>query len=236
MLKGIDISNWQGSDNFRVPDGIDFCIVKATEGNNFVDPYCDSYIQDCIKRKILWGFYHFNNTNNPEEEAKFFYNNCKGYIGKGIPILDYEVPNTNNVSWVEKFVTKFHDLSGIWPIVYMSQIAPIGIGTFAESWVPKKCGLWCANYWKDYYDWPTIEDCPINPWPWEFTAIWQFASDFNINGFAIDADVAFMDKNAWLKYAGAKTNDTNNKNTNSSDNNNDSDKRIITGRVTIELD
>lgn len=236
MLKGIDISNHQGDKGFVIPDGIDFCIVKATEGNYFVDAYCDRYIQDCIKRKILWGFYHFNGNNKPEEEAQFFYDNCLGYIGKGIPLLDYEVPNSNDVSWVEKFVTKFHELSGILPMIYMSQIAPIGIGKFAESWVPKKCGLWCANYWRDYPDWPTIDDCPINPWPWDFTAIWQFASDFNVNGFPIDADIAFMDKKAWKKYAGASNDSNNGKNSDSADNNDAGDKRVITGRVKIELD
>jgi len=235
MLKGIDISNHQGRANFAVPDGIDFCMIKATEGIGFVDPYCDGYVTQCKKKKILWGFYHFNGTNNPEDEAQFFYDNCKGYIKKGMPVLDYEIPNTDDVNWCERFLNKFHDLSGVWPIIYMSQIYPIGIRKFEGSWIPKKCGLWCANYDKDYYEWP-IQDCFINPYPWEFVAIWQFASDFKINGFDIDGDIAYMSKEAWMKYAGAKTNDNNNKNSSSSGNNNDSDKRVITGRVTIELD
>ena len=234
MLKGIDISNHQGCVGYHVPDGIDFCIVKATEGNYFVDPYCDTFIEECKKKKILWGFYHFNGNNNPEGEAEFFYNNCKGYIKKGIPVLDYEVPNTDDVNWCERFLTKFHDLSGVWPIIYMSQIYPIGIRKFAGSWIPKKCGLWCANYDKDYSDWPT--ECFINPYPWECVAIWQFASDFNVNGWALDSDIAFMTKDAWMKYAGAKTDVINNKNSSSSGNNNDSNKRVITGHVTIELD
>ena len=235
MLKGIDISNHQGLANFAIPDGIDFCIVKATEGNYFVDAYCDKYVQDCIKRNILWGFYHFNGVNNPEEEAQFFYDNCKGYIGKGIPVLDFEVNTYNDCEWAERFVKKFHDLSGIYPVIYMSEFYPIGIAVFKNSWIPKKCGLWVANYDRDYYSWPNADDCPTNPYPWEFVAMWQFASDFNINGFKIDADLAFMDKKAWKKYAGVK-NDSNNNANNSSNNNNNSSHKIITGRVTIEVD
>ena len=235
MLKGIDISNHQGRANFNVPDGIDFCIIKATDGLGFVDPYCDGYVTQCKKKKILWGFYHFNENNNPEDEAQFFYDNCKGYINKGIPVLDYEVPNADDVNWCERFLKKFHTLSGVWPIIYMSQIYPIGIDKFRNSWIPKKCGLWCANYDKDYRDWPS--ECFINPYPWDCVAIWQFASDFNIDGFAIDADIAYMTKEAWKKYAGVKENDsTNNKNSNSASDNSNSDKHVITGRVTIELD
>lgn len=226
MLRGIDISNHQGFKGFTIPNGIEFCIIKATEGNYFVDPYCDGYVQDCIKREIPWGFYHFNSTNNPEEEAQFFYDNCKGYIGKGIPVLDYEVPTYNNAEWAERFISKFHELSNIWPMIYMSQIFPIGIRSFDNSWVPKKCGLWCANYDRDYTDWPN--ECFIDPYPWEFVAIWQFASDFDINGFPTDADIAFMDETAWGKYAGIST-----KSEQPGENDNG---KTLTGRVTIVLD
>ena len=52
----------------------------------------------------------------------------------------------------------------------------------------------------------------------------------------LPADVAFMDKAAWKKYAGASNDSNNGKDSGSADNNDGSDKRIITGRVTIELD
>ena len=81
MMRGIDVSNWQAG---LVPSelGIDFCIAKATEGTNFVDSYCDGFVQNCIEHDILWGFYHFARENEPEEEAEFFVENCTGYFGK----------------------------------------------------------------------------------------------------------------------------------------------------------
>ncbi len=207
MIKGIDISNWQSDMRIDFLSGIDFCICKATESTWYVDPTCDRFIQACKKEGLLWGFYHFNGHDSAENEAAFFYENCKGYIGQGIPVLDYESNNANDREWIEGFCSKFHSLSGIYPVVYMSEFAPVGLNTLIGSWVPEKCGLWCANYNKDYPSWPTIDDCPINPYPWPFVAIWQFASDFHIPGYAgnLDADIAFMDKAAWMKYAGSGT-------------------------------
>ena len=205
MLKGIDISNWQKN---IIPSNldIDFCICKATEGNYFVDKYCDAFIQNCKAKGILYGFYHFAGTANPAEEAAFFYNNCKGYAGDGVPVLDYEVwgENANDVSWCEQFMTEFHHLSGVWPILYISASHCQDFN--ASAWMPQTCGLWVAGYPRDFHQWPTMNDMPYNIAPWEFAAIWQFASDWTLAGYTgfLDGDVAFMDKTAWGKYAGAK--------------------------------
>ena len=237
MLKGIDISNWQSDISIASLTGIDFIIAKATESTWYIDPCCDKFIQAAKKKKLLWGFYHFNGKDNPENEAKFFYDNCKGYINEGIPILDYETVNPDNVAWVETFVTEFHRLSGIWPMIYMSEFAPIGIKTFSSSWVPEKCGLWCANYNRDYDSWPDISDCPVNPFPWPFVAMWQFASDWHLKSYMgnLDANIAFMNKAAWAKYAGSMSDKQDNKKEDNSKTPNESGK-ILTGRVTIELD
>ena len=39
MLKGVDISNWQGGLNLHNID-VDTAIMKATEGLYFVDSFC----------------------------------------------------------------------------------------------------------------------------------------------------------------------------------------------------
>lgn len=197
MLKGVDISNWQAG---IVPSslGIDFCIVKATESIDFVDRYCDGFVQDCIAHDILWGFYHFAQTNNPEDEAQFFYDNTKGYIGKGVPVLDYEVHNDNNSAWCERFIEHFHKLSGVWPMLYISASR---CGEYNGSWIPEKCGLWVAGYPQNYTSWPDSE-IPYSIKPWEFAAIWQFTSGLKLGGWTLDGDFAYMDREAWLKYAG----------------------------------
>ena len=226
MIRGVDVSNWQAR---LVPHdlNIEFCICKATEGCHFVDPYCDGFVQDCIANKILWGFYHFARENHPKTEAEFFYNNCTGYIGKGVPVLDYEVWGENDdMAWCETFLTRFHELSGIWPMLYISASH---CHEFTGSWIPEKCGLWVAGYPHDtstYID----EAMPYDISPWAFAAIWQFTSGLILPGYvgSLDGDLAFMDETAWRKYAGFSTK--------SEKHGENKEGKTLTGRVTIVLD
>lgn len=200
MLKGIDISNHQ--EGFNIPDDIDFCICKATEGLSFIDWTCDGFIQTCIKKDILFGYYHFANRYNGASEARYFWNNTLGYSGHGIPIVDYEVGSDYAREYLESFCNKYHELSGIWPIVYISALSSNGnVADLRDSWVPEKCGLWIAGYPEFYTYWADV-DIPYDISPWDFCAIWQFTDTMPINGWSVDADYAYMDAKAWMKYAG----------------------------------
>ena len=186
---------------------IDFCICKATEGINFVDQYCNGFIEDCKSSKKLWGFYHFNGQNNPEDEAQFFYDNCKNYFGYGIPVLDYEVETWNDREWAERFMQKVHELSGIWPMLYTSAS---WLQKFYGSWLPEKCGLWLAGYPYTMTTW-TDDDIPYDISPWSVVAIWQFTSNLILPGYwnRLDGDIAYMDEKAWMKYAQSTDNPQN---------------------------
>ena len=229
MLYGVDISNWQSglvpADLRKFKDEqVDFCICKATEGIDFTDIWCDRFIQNCIDNNILFGFYHFaTHGGDAKAEAIYFYNECKGYFGKGIPVLDYEVDNANDIAWCETWLQYVHDLSGVWPMLYISASR---CADYTGSWIPSKCGLWVAGYPQTYTDWPVyaneygdvshyvkrqtglddfnIVEMPYNISPWEFAAIWQFTSELILPGYVgkLDGDVAYMDKAAWGKYAG----------------------------------
>lgn len=202
MLKGIDISNWQ---NGLVPHNlaIDFCIAKATEGNWFVDGCCDGFIQDCIANNILWGFYHFNGNADPVDEANFFVENTSNYFGHGIPVLDYEIANADDRDWVEQFVQRVHDLTGIWCMIYT---AASWLPRFQGSWITHKCGLWLAGYPYPATDW-RYDDPPYGSYPWDFIAIWQFTSSLQIGWSGnLDGDIAYMDETAWRKYAQSSEN------------------------------
>lgn len=196
VLKGIDISNWQaGFDISAARPG--FVIAKATEGTTYVDRYCDGFIQDCLKLDIPFGFYHFARFNDAASEAKFFYENTRGYIGKGIPVLDFEVLNSN--SWLETWCKTFYGLSGVRPWVYMSSyyINNHGYGT---DWVKSNCGLWLAGYPRAYTSYPG-PDCPYKHAGWTLAA-WQFTSSLAMGGMSIDGDYFYGDRRAWNAYAG----------------------------------
>ena len=197
-MKGVDISHWDNGVNIGKLD-IDFCICKATEGVNFKDSCFTKYIEQCKAKNILYGFYHFANHNKPEDEAIFFYNTCKAHFGKGMPVLDYEVSNDNNVDWCQRFIKKVYDLTGIYCMIYMSAS---WTSEFENSWIANKCLLWVAGYPYKITNW-TKDKMPYNIYPFKSAAIWQFTSTLRINGYdgELDGDIAYIDKNAWCKAA-----------------------------------
>ena len=199
MLKGIDISNWQAGIKPSSLD-IDFCIVKATEGVGYTDPTCDQFVTDCIDHALLWGFYHFARENNPESEARYFVRECENYFGNGIPVLDYETSNADDCEWCELFMTIVHELTNVWPMLYISASQ---VPKFNDSWIPFTCGLWIAGYPYPASSW-VDDDMPYSIGEWPFAAIWQFTSSLRLPGYAgnLDGDLAYMDENAWMKYAG----------------------------------
>lgn len=200
MMHGIDVSNWQSG---LIPSNlsIDFCIAKATEGMGYTDPCCDGFIQNCLENGILWGFYHFARENDPAAEAEYFVQETYNYFGNGIPVLDYETANWNNREWCELFMSKVHELTGIWPVLYISAYM---VPEFADSWIPQTCGLWLAGYPYPAESW-TNDKMPYSIGEWEFCAIWQFTSSLQLPGYSgnLDGNIAYMDADAWLKYAGA---------------------------------
>lgn len=210
MLKGIDISSWQDDIDLRkviVNNSLDFVIIKATEGAGFVEKTCDYWVQTCISNGTLWGFYHYaySDGNAPEDEAMFFYEACKNYFGHGIPILDIETDKISDWgNWCQRFIDKIHALTGIYPMIYTSSAF---MDRFEKTKLPATCGMWVAQYpyYAHGFDNITYED---GSYPWPFIAIWQFTSQGQLSGYTgyLDLDYAYMNRAAWLLYAGAKPN------------------------------
>lgn len=199
-LKGIDISNWQAGINLSAVAGqVDFIIVKATEGIGFVDKSCDTFFQEAKRLGKKLGFYHFARTNDAVAEADFFYNNTKNYFGQAIPILDWEVDVS--VAWVNRFVKRIHDLSGVWPWVYAN---PWRIN---QGKVELNCGRWVAGYpyaitdinYGLNYKLPSAY--AINNGT---VCAWQFTSSCRLSGYTgnLDANVFYGDEDAWDAYCG----------------------------------
>lgn len=204
-MNGIDISNWQAGINLS-NIAFDFLIARATEGIGCVDKYCDGYIQQAIKLGKPFGFYHFARpTNDPIREADFFYNNCRGYFGKGIPILDWESGNTSKVTWAKKWLDRVYQLSGVKPVIYMSESV-----VNANNWsavAAEDYGLWVAKYRDnnpDYnYNMSNAGSRPRVKW-WKFYCMWQWTSTGRLNGYSgnLDCNVFYGDGTTWDKYAG----------------------------------
>lgn len=207
-LNGIDISNWQrGIDLSKVP--CDFVIAKATEGIGYVDKNCDGFIQQALKLGKKIGFYHFARpTNDAVREAEYFYNNCRGYFGKGIPILDWEYGNTSDVAWAKRWLDRVYQLSGVKPVIYMSESV-----VNANNWsavATADYGLWVAKYRDnnpDYnYDMGSAGSRPKVKW-WKFYCMWQWTSSGRLNGYSgnLDCNVFYGDGSTWDAYVGKST-------------------------------
>lgn len=203
-MRGIDISNHQaGLDLSKV--ACDFVIIKATEGKSYVDPCCDKFFQKAMSLNKKIGIYHFANNpkNTAEQEANWFINNTRGYIGKAIPILDWESKNTSDVAWALKWLQLVEKAYGCKPMIYMSESV-----VNRHNWssvANANYGLWVAKYRDnnpDYnYDMSNAGSKPSVKY-WKFYAMWQWTSTGRLNGWAgnLDCNEFYGDSNTWDKY------------------------------------
>ena len=208
MLAGIDVSSWQGNINVaNIP--VDFVIAKATEGTDYVNPYCDGVVQQCISSGKKWGFYHFADGCNPTLEARYFIDNARDYFGYGIPVLDFEAGAIYEwgVEGAKTWLDYVQAETGVKPLIYMSESVCAQFDWSAVA--AADYGLWVAKYPNVAH--PTFEDvatagADLNTGIWPFAAIWQFASDCRVAGYGgdLDGNLAFMDAPAWDAYAGAE--------------------------------
>ena len=206
-MNGIDISNWQRDINLSAVKA-DFIIVKATEGIGYVDKSCDMLFQKALSLGKKLGFYHFARptaNNDPIREADFFYENCKGYFGKAIPILDWEAENKQNVAYAKAWLDRVYQRSGVKPVIYMSESV-----ANAYNWssvANADYGLWVAKYRdnnQDYnYNMANAGSRPKVKW-WKFYCMWQWTSTGRLNGYSgnLDCNVFYGDGTTWDKYAG----------------------------------
>ena len=200
MIKFIDISNHQGREGLTdlsplLPQ-VGGMAVKATEGTDLVDSYCDRYVQQLIKADKPWGFYHFAGNGSAAQEAHWFYKNCVNYFGHGIPILDWE--GEQDVNWVNEFVRQIYYDTTIWPWIYANP------WRFNQGGVEPNCMRWIAAYPSVSH--PTFDQAQTwtPPATEGVVGAWQFCSDGRLNGWNgnLDCNLFYGDAVAWGKYAG----------------------------------
>ena len=183
VMQGYDVSNWQSgySTDWLIRTS-DFLIMKATEGLNFVDGYCDGWVQACRNAGHPWGFYHFARNNDPIAEADFFVDDTANYFGEGIPVLDWE--DGQSVAWVNAFVERVHSRTGIWPWIYANP------WRFQLGGVNENCGRWVASYPGGV---PSPDACPAaDGVP---VCCWQYTST------PLDKNYFYGDGETWQAYA-----------------------------------
>lgn len=181
LLTGYDISNHQaGLDLSKLQ--ADFFIMKATEGISFIDKYCDGFVSQAKKLGKLIGVYHFMDQSDVVQQADFFVKHIRGYLGKAILVLDYEMYGRQGPAQAKRFLDRVYAKTGVKPLIYMSESV-----THEENWtevVKADYGLWVAKYAANK---PKVGY-------WKSYAMWQFTSK------PYDKNHFYGDKKAWLAY------------------------------------
>jgi len=213
-LKGIDISAAQDIDVSGLP--VDFVIIKATGGTQYVNNKCDTNYQQAKNAGKLKGVYHYYSDgyggDDPIAEADWFVNNIQGYIGDAILVLDWERggnPQVRDVSKAKAFLDHVQARTGVKPIIYMS--ASLVSELDWSSVIAGDYGLWVAAYTYNntpIYDFNMPESNDPNPsWGAVGDIMWQFTSNGHIAGYNgnLDCDYFYGDANTWNAYKAVPT-------------------------------
>lgn len=216
-LHGVDIASYQKDmDCSKIK--ADFVIIKATQGNSYVNPHCSRHYQQAKDANKLTGLYHYATGIGAEVEADFFVDKVHKYLKDAILVLDWEhnekgganpvFGTSREVDYVHLFMERVHSRTGVYPLLYMSASV-----TRRRDWkkVARISELWVAQYGNnqkitDYQESPWRDNKGLGAWS-EPPAIHQYTSSGSIQGYRqtdlhkLDLDIAYISKTDWLKLA-----------------------------------
>jgi GH25 family lysozyme M1 (1,4-beta-N-acetylmuramidase) len=187
-MKGIDTSHHQGDrgliDWKKVKlAGIEFAILKCTQGTSFLDSMYKRDKEEVRKIGIPLGYYHFAGKMNeggqiipqdPVKESMWFTSNIGGMKEGEFMVLDWEVQHKDPVGWCQDFWRGIDQI----PWMYMNE------STFLKYNWPKDWNYWIAKYPKE--DNGTMKTPPQGNWK-----IWQYSSKGSIPGIIGNVDLNY---------------------------------------------
>lgn len=200
MIKGVDISKWQGVVDFsKVKTVLEFVIIKATEGVGYTDTKFLANQKGVRDAKILLGYYHFARpdlNNTPEAEADYFLK-IIGQLKTGeLLVLDYECANQvqAHVTWCKKWLDRIFAKTGVRPLIYLNQSQ-----TRKFNWlevVNANYGLWLASYTHD------ANNNTGETGQWKTMAMQQYTNKLAVPGISgnVDGNVFFGTLASLKKY------------------------------------
>ena len=206
----IDISSWQAGINLDAvfaQNPIDGLIVKATQNNNYVNSYCDKWVQWCIAHDKPWGFYHFLDPGDAVEQGKYFVKHCKNYFRDGIPVADFEADAVKSgPSFLKTFLDTVYGETGVKPMVYCNLSTIQSNVNGFRSIVTAGYPLWLAQ-WASTKDQIGFNE---HPWqsgsyePYKKITMHQYTDHGKLNGYSgyLDFDIFYGDRNDWDTLAG----------------------------------
>ncbi len=194
-LKGIDISRWNGEIDFKLvkSQGIKVVYIKATQGENIVDPKLKINTTKAKEAGLSIGFYHFFAPSTVEsalKQAKHFVDNVKEYKVDCRLALDIERDNQlssevlTNLSKV--FLEEVKKLSGLEVVLYTYT-------SFINEHLDKTLNiypLWVAHYGVDR---------PGKNNVWDEWVGFQYSEKGKVKGINTDCDLDEFTTDIYIK-------------------------------------
>lgn len=143
MIFGIDISNWQIGVNYNVlkQNGIDFAIIKSTEGEGFKDGMFNTHLNGCKNAGMIVAAYHYVRGGNADAQ----FSNIKSIVPKSVPvILDIE-DGAGDMNSIRRLLVLLQKDGYKTPLIYIPEWYWNKIGKPSLSGLP-------ANWWSWYPD------------------------------------------------------------------------------------
>ena len=204
MVKGIDVSEWQGVidwDKVKAA-GIQFAIIRTGWGKTGIDKQFKRNVSEARRVGIKVGLYHYSyatSVNAAQAEAAHVINLVKGMGKFDLPIY-FDIEESNMFKNAVALTTAFNvviEQAGYWAGVYASTyVWKVWLKSLSRftKWIAQ----WGAND-GEVHEKPTIEGCDLH----------QYTSKGHIPGIngEVDVDVLYRET-LWDEITGntGKTN------------------------------
>jgi GH25 family lysozyme M1 (1,4-beta-N-acetylmuramidase) len=201
-IHGIDVSHHQDEINWEMvrKAGVRFAFIKASEGEEYVDPMFDLNMHGAVEAGVLPGSYHFFLPRyDPLAQARHYARTLQENAVDAPtlpPCVDLETPGLGKSGLNQAlriFMEEIFTLTGRKCILYVSP-------GFWNSYLPvpvlsgfqllRSGGDWAVDYplWLAHY----TSGWPYQIYPWVSWRFWQYTSAGKIAGVNTKADLDYF--------------------------------------------
>ncbi len=182
MIRGIDVSSYQGKIDFKKvkASGIDFVFGKCSEYHEDANYYYNK--KNAQAEGLLFGAYHFfHPLKDPKAQADMFLKTADLKAGDLLPVLDWETtegfPVIQDVLRACAWLDIVQKACGKRPIIYGS---PYFLKALILNASFITYPLWVAHY--------EVEK-PMVPPPWKTWTFWQQSDNNFVSGVSSKSDL-----------------------------------------------
>ena len=200
VLLGLDISKWNGNIDWKSVKeaGVEFVIIRAGYGTNYVDPYFKKNIESAIANDMLIGVYWFSyswTNQGAHLEAKKCYNTIKKYKKHiTLPVFwDFEYDSVNYARKHGHSVSKAR--ASNMADTFCTTIRGYGMEAGIYTNIDYSNRYFTKKVLNKYHTWVAVwrSNCTYK----EHYIIWQKSDKFYINGAKFDVNILYY--NQYLK-------------------------------------